>query len=68
MLARLAGYDDRTSCLERDASLLTWMVGAVIAIQLGMFWMQWQALDRLSGIEAHLSVIEARISVFQRKS
>jgi hypothetical protein len=61
MLPRPAGYDDRTSRLERDANLLKWMVGAVIAVQLSIFWMQWQALDRLSGIEAHLSAIELEL-------
>jgi hypothetical protein len=65
-LGRVPGYDDRTNRLGRDPNLLKWMVGAVIAVQLGILWMQWQALDRLSDIEAHLSAIEARIGVLQR--
>jgi hypothetical protein len=62
MLAQVAAYDNRTSRLERDANLLKWMVGVVIAIQLGIFWMQGQAVDRLSGIEARLSAIEPGLS------
>jgi hypothetical protein len=34
------------------------MAGVAIAIQLGIFWLQWQAVDRLSSIEARLSAIE----------
>jgi hypothetical protein len=54
----VAGCDNRANRLERDANLLKWMVGVVIAVQLGTFWMQWQVVDRLSGIEARLSAIE----------
>jgi hypothetical protein len=55
----VAGYDNRVNRIERDANLLKWMVGVVIAVQLGTFWMQWQVVDRLSGIEARLSAIES---------
>jgi hypothetical protein len=34
------------------------MVGVVIAVQLGTFWMQWQVVERLSGVEARLAAIE----------
>ena len=44
--------------MERDINLLKWMVGAVIAVQLGTFWMQWQVVDRLAGIEARLASIQ----------
>jgi hypothetical protein len=54
----VAGYDNRLNRIERDANLLKWMVGVVIAVQLGTFWMQWQVVDRLSGIEARLAAIE----------
>jgi hypothetical protein len=67
MLARLAGHDNRTSRLERDTNLLKWMIGAVIAVQLGTFWMQWQALDRLSGIEAQLSAIELELALLSER-
>ena len=53
----VAGYDNRLNGIERDVSLLKWMVGAVIAVQLGTFWMQWQVVDRLASIEATLTTI-----------
>ena len=53
----VAGYDNRLNRIGRDANLLKWMVGVVIAVQLGTFWMQWQVVDRLSGIEARLTAI-----------
>jgi hypothetical protein len=55
----VAGYDNRLNRIERDANLLKWMVGVVIAVQLGTFWMQWQVVDRLAGIEARLTAIES---------
>jgi hypothetical protein len=35
------------------------MVAVVIAMQLGTFWMQWQVVDRLAGIEARLTTLES---------
>jgi hypothetical protein len=35
------------------------MVGVVIAMQLGTFWMQWQVDNRLAGIEARLTALES---------
>jgi hypothetical protein len=55
----VAGYDNRLNKIERDMNLLKWMVGVVIAVQLGTFWMQWQGVDRLAGIEARLTAIES---------
>ena len=43
--------------IERDLTLLKWMVGAVIAVQLGTFWMQWQVVERLAGIDARITAI-----------
>ena len=53
----VAAYDNRLNRIERDLTLLKWMVGAVIAVQLGTFWMQWLVVDRLAGIDARISVI-----------
>jgi hypothetical protein len=61
----VAGYDHRTNRLERDANLLKWMVGVVIAVQLGTFWMQWQVVERLSGVEARLTAVEARLAAIE---
>jgi hypothetical protein len=55
----VAGYDNRLNRVERDLSILKWMVGVVIAMQLGTFWMQWQVVDRLAGIEARLTALES---------
>jgi hypothetical protein len=53
----VAAYDNRLNRIERDLTLLKWMVGAVIAAQLGTFWMQWQVVDRLAGIDARITAI-----------
>jgi hypothetical protein len=53
----VAAYDNRLNRIERDLTLLKWMVGAVIAVQLGTFWMQWQVVDRLAGIDARITAI-----------
>jgi hypothetical protein len=55
----VAGYDNRLNKIERDMNLLKWMVGVVIAVQLGSFWMQWQVVDRLAVIDARLTAIDA---------
>lgn len=55
----VAGYDNRLNRVERDLGILKWMVGVVIAMQLGTFWMQWQVVDRLAGIEARLTALES---------
>jgi hypothetical protein len=55
----VAGYDNRLNRIEWDTNLLKWMVGVVIAVQLGTFWMQWQVVDRLAGIKARLTALES---------
>ena len=54
---------------QRDTYVLKWMVGFLIAIVLGVFWMQWQTIARLgdlrgglAGVEAHLGNIENRLT------
>ena len=58
----VAGYDDRSSRIERDLTLLKWMVGGAIALQLGLFWMQWQTLDRLAALEAPAASLETGLA------
>ena len=55
----MAGYDNRLNRVERDLGILKWMVGVVIAMQIGTFWTQWQVVDRLAGIEARVTTLEA---------
>jgi len=54
----VAAYDNRLNRIERDLTVLEWMVGAVIAVQLDTFWMQWQVVERLAGIDARITAIE----------
>jgi hypothetical protein len=54
----VAGYDNRLNRIERDMALLKWMVGFAIAILLGLFWMQWQSLDRLAALDARVASLE----------
>jgi hypothetical protein len=50
----VAGHHNRLHRMERDLALLKWMVGAAIAIQIGLFWMQWHSLDRLAALDARM--------------
>lgn len=34
----IAGYENRFARIEADLTLLKWMVGFVLAMQVGMFW------------------------------
>jgi hypothetical protein len=43
-------------------ALLKWMVGFAIAILLGLFWMQWQSLDRLAAIEVRVASLETGLA------
>jgi hypothetical protein len=58
----VAGYDNRLNRIERDMALLKWMVGFAIAILLGLFWMQWQSLDRLAALEARVANLETGLA------
>jgi hypothetical protein len=61
----VAGYDNRLNRIERDMALLKWMGGFAIAILLGLFWMQWQSLDRLAALEARVANLEAGVARVQ---
>ena len=43
-------------------ALLKWMVGFAIAILLGLFWMQWQSLDRLAALDARVANLETSLA------
>ena len=57
-----AGHHNRLNRMERDLALLKWMVGAAIAIQIGLFWMQWHSLDRLAALDARMGNLEMRLA------
>ena len=48
--------------IEHDLALLKWMIGGVIALQLGLFWMQWQTLDQPAAIEARIANLETSLT------
>jgi hypothetical protein len=58
----VAGYDNRLNRIERDMALLKWMVGFVIALMLGLFWMQWQTLDQLAALQARVLNLETGLA------
>jgi hypothetical protein len=43
-------------------ALLKWMVGFAIAILPGLFWMQWQSLDRLAALDARVANLETGVA------
>jgi len=55
-----AGGDDAQ--VKGDMWLLKWTVGVVVALILGLFWMQWQMVDRMGGIEGRLTTVEGRLT------
>jgi hypothetical protein len=63
----VADYDNRLHRIERDMSILKWMVGVVIAVQLGTFWMQWQVVGQLASIDARLTAVEARLTAVEAR-
>jgi hypothetical protein len=48
--------------VKTDTYVLKWMVGVPIAIVLGVFWMQWQMVGRMAGVEAGLVSIQANLT------
>ena len=55
--------------VKKDTFLLKWMMGVLIALVLGVFWMQWQTIARmgefqglLSGIQAGFTSVEGQLA------
>jgi hypothetical protein len=48
--------------VKSDTYVLKWMVGVLIAIVLGVFWMQWQMVGRMAGVEARLASVQANLT------
>jgi hypothetical protein len=51
--------------LKSDTYLLKWMVGFLIAIVLGVFWMQWQTIVRLGDLQGGLSGVQVNLNNLQ---
>ena len=58
----VAGYDNRSNKIERDTALLKWMLGVAIAVLLGLFWMQWNGLDRLATLDARVTSLKTGLA------
>lgn len=43
----VAGYDSRLSAIERDLTVVKWMLGTVIGLVLGVLWLSFNILTRL---------------------
>jgi hypothetical protein len=48
--------------VKSDTYVLKWMVGVLIAIVLGVFWMQWQTVIRISDLQGGLGKIGSRLA------
>jgi phage shock protein A len=51
--------------VKSDTYLLKWMVGVLIAIVLGVFWMQWQTIARMGELQGGLSGVQASLTNVQ---
>jgi hypothetical protein len=51
--------------VKGDTHLLKWMVGVLIALVLGVFWMQWQTIARMGEFEGVLSGVQAGVTNVQ---
>jgi hypothetical protein len=65
--AEVATYEQ----VKRDTNVLKWMVGFLIAIVLGVFWMQWQTIIRMGDLEANLegrfAAVESKLSTIESR-
>ena len=48
--------------VKSDTHLLKGMVGVLIAIVLGVFWMQWQTITRMGDLQGALGKLESRLA------
>jgi hypothetical protein len=51
--------------VKSDTYLLKWMVGVLIAIVLGVFWMQWQMIARMGELQGGFSGVQAGLTNVQ---
>ena len=43
----VAGYENRLAAIDQRLTVLTWMVGTLVAITLALFWQSYTILARL---------------------
>jgi hypothetical protein len=51
--------------VKSDTYLLKWMVGVLIAIVLGVFWMQWPTIARMAEVQGGLSGVQTGLANVQ---
>jgi hypothetical protein len=51
--------------VKKDTILLKWMMGVLIALVLGVFWMQWQTIARMGEFQGVLSGVQAGLTSVQ---
>ena len=51
--------------VKRDTYLLKWMVGALIAVVLGVFWMQWQTIAKLGELQGAAGRVQAGLPMLR---
>jgi hypothetical protein len=51
--------------VKNDTYLLKWMVGVLIAVVLGVFWMQWQTIARMGELQGAFAGVQAGLASVQ---
>jgi hypothetical protein len=64
--AREAAEDVATyEQVKKDTYLLKWMMGVLIALVLGVFWMQWQTIARMGEFQGVLGRVQGGLTNIQ---
>jgi hypothetical protein len=53
--------------VKTDTYVLKWMLGVLIALVLGVFWMQWQTIARMGESQGALSGVQAGLANVQNQ-
>ena len=53
--------------VKSDTRLLKWMMGVLIALVLGVFWMQWQTVAELASVRGELTTVKDRLISIETK-
>jgi cell division septal protein FtsQ len=53
--------------VKSDTRLLKWMMGVLIALVLGVFWMQWQTVAELASVRGELTTVKDRLISVESK-
>ena len=53
--------------VKTDTRLLKWMMDVLIALVLGVFWMQWQTVAELASVRGELTTVKDRLISVESK-